>query len=115
MFGAWVIIYITVPIPFFHFCICQFRFYRAYVYWFDSLKPLCFLFYTSEYFTCQKNPSIAFRPSVEVEDPEGFYAFFESLLLDMMKMGTFIPRVDTEQHEEQENYSVYCVELMFNN
>ena len=53
-----------------------------------------------------QNLNITFRPSVEVDDPEGFYVFFESLLLEMMKMGTLIPRVDPELHENQENYAV---------
>lgn len=55
----------------------------------------------------RKNPNITFRPSVELDDPEGFYIFFESLLLDMMKMGILIPRVDPELREKQENYAVH--------
>ncbi|XP_078035559.1 dynein beta chain, ciliary-like isoform X9 [Augochlora pura] len=52
-----------------------------------------------------ENPSINFRPRIEIDDPDGFYPFFESLLLDMMKMGIFIPRVNPEIAEEQENYA----------
>lgn len=50
---------------------------------------------------------------MELDDPEGFYAFFESLLLEMMKMGTLIPRVDPQLHEGRENYAVYYLSLIF--
>lgn len=50
---------------------------------------------------------------MELDEPEGFYAFFESLLLEMMKMGTLIPRVDPELHEGRENYAVYYLLLIF--
>lgn len=50
---------------------------------------------------------------MELDDPEGFYAFFESLLLEMMKMGTLVPRVDPELHEGRENYAVYYLLLIF--
>ncbi|KOC63491.1 Dynein beta chain, ciliary [Habropoda laboriosa] len=56
------------------------------------------------------NPSINFHPSLELDDPEGFYTFFESLLLDMIKMGTLVPRVDPELREEQENYAIDVAE-----
>lgn len=44
---------------------------------------------------------------MNINDPEGFYTFTESLLLDMVKMGGLIPRVDPQLVEERENYSVY--------
>ena len=50
---------------------------------------------------------------MELDDPEGFYALFESLLLEMMKMGILIPRVDPELHEGRENYAVYYLLLIF--
>lgn len=50
---------------------------------------------------------------MELDDPEGFYAFFESLLLEMMKMGTLMPRVDPELQESRENYAVYYLLLIF--
>ncbi|XP_015433748.1 PREDICTED: dynein beta chain, ciliary-like [Dufourea novaeangliae] len=53
---------------------------------------------------------IGFRPRLEIDDPEGFYSFFESLLLDMMKMGTLIQRVDPQIAEEQENYATDLAE-----
>ncbi|CAK9799022.1 Dynein beta chain, ciliary [Anthophora plagiata] len=56
------------------------------------------------------NPSITFHPSLELDDPGGFYSFFESLLLDVMKMGTLIPRVDPELREAQENYAIDVAE-----
>ncbi|XP_025160705.1 dynein beta chain, ciliary-like [Harpegnathos saltator] len=49
-------------------------------------------------------PNIAFRPAVDPDDPEGFYAFFEGLLLDIMRMGTLIPRVDLDVATEREHY-----------
>jgi len=49
---------------------------------------------------------IVFYPSVDSEDPEGFYAFFESLLLDIMRMGTLIPRIDPDVAAEREHYEV---------
>ncbi|XP_076625371.1 dynein beta chain, ciliary [Colletes latitarsis] len=59
---------------------------------------------------CLGNPSINFQPSVDMNDPDGFFAFFEGLLLDMMKMGTFIPRVDTQIVEEREHYAADLAE-----
>ena len=50
---------------------------------------------------------------MELDDPEGFYALFESLLLEMMKMGILIPRVHPELHEGRENYAVYYLLLIF--
>ncbi|XP_076651759.1 dynein axonemal heavy chain 17-like [Halictus rubicundus] len=57
-----------------------------------------------------ENPHINFRPAVELDDPEGFYVFFEGLLLDMVKMGILIPRVDPEMLEERENYGTDVAE-----
>ncbi|XP_076548684.1 dynein beta chain, ciliary isoform X2 [Osmia lignaria lignaria] len=57
-----------------------------------------------------ENPEIGFQPSVNINDPEGFYPFMESLLLDMVKMGGLIPRVDPQLVEERENYSTDVAE-----
>ncbi|XP_031848127.1 dynein beta chain, ciliary [Nomia melanderi] len=57
-----------------------------------------------------ENPRISFRPPLEIDNPEGFYSFFEALLLDMIKMGTLIPRVDPQIAEEQEHYMVDLTE-----
>ncbi|XP_076235061.1 dynein beta chain, ciliary [Calliopsis andreniformis] len=59
---------------------------------------------------CLENPTITFRPSVNLDDPEGFYMFFEGLLLEMMKMSTLIRRVDPELIEERIDYSLDVAE-----
>lgn len=51
-------------------------------------------------------PNIVFHPAVNLDDAEGFYAFFEGLLLDIMRMGTLIPRVDPDVATEREHYGV---------
>lgn len=51
-------------------------------------------------------PDIIFQPSLDLEDPKGFYVFYEELMFDMMKMGTLIPRVDSEKAAEREHYGV---------
>lgn len=55
-------------------------------------------------------PHIVFRPVVDPDEPESFYAFYESLLLDIMRMGTLIPRVDPDMAMERKHYGVrYCI------
>ncbi|XP_017887523.2 dynein beta chain, ciliary-like [Ceratina calcarata] len=76
----------------------------------DETDPEGDLLPSFEIQICLENPSIVFRPSVDVNDPEGFYKNFETLLLDMMKMATLIPRVDAETHEDQEDYSTDVAE-----
>lgn len=51
-------------------------------------------------------PDITFKPSLELEDPKGFYTFYEGLMFDMMKMGTLISRIDPEKAVEREHYGV---------
>lgn len=51
-------------------------------------------------------PHIVFLPAVDPDDPEGFYTFYEGLLLDVMRMGTLIPRVDPDIATEREHYGV---------
>lgn len=51
-------------------------------------------------------PYIVFRPAVDPDDPKGFYAFYEGLLLDVMRMGTLMPRVDPDIAMEREHYGV---------
>jgi len=53
-------------------------------------------------------PQVVFHPPVDPDNPDGFYAFYESLLLDIMKMGTLIPRVDSDVAAEREHYGVRC-------
>ena len=55
---------------------------------------------------CLEIPVILFSPAVDIDDLNGFYAFYEGLMLDIMKMGTLIPRVDSNLIEERENYGV---------
>ncbi|XP_046432396.1 dynein beta chain, ciliary-like [Neodiprion fabricii] len=49
-------------------------------------------------------PDINFQPPLELENPKGFYVFYEELMFDMMKMGTLIPRIDSQKAEEREHY-----------
>jgi len=51
-------------------------------------------------------PHIVFHPAVDLDDPESFYTFYEGLLLDIMRMGTLIPRVDPNIATEREHYGV---------
>lgn len=53
-----------------------------------------------------EEPHIVFRPAVDLDDPEGFYVFYEKLLLDVMRMGTLMPRVDPDIAIEREHYGV---------
>ncbi|XP_018352750.1 PREDICTED: dynein heavy chain 9, axonemal-like [Trachymyrmex septentrionalis] len=55
-------------------------------------------------------PNIVFRPAVDPDDPESFYIFYEGLLLDIMRMGTLIPRVDPDIATEREHYGVDLAE-----
>ncbi|XP_077280961.1 dynein beta chain, ciliary [Temnothorax americanus] len=55
-------------------------------------------------------PYIVFRPAVDPDDPEGFYAFYERLLLDIMRMGTLIPRVDPDIATERKHYGADLAE-----
>lgn len=53
-----------------------------------------------------EEPYIVFHPAVDPNDPKGFYAFYEGLLLDILRMGTLIPRVDPDIMTEREHYGV---------
>ncbi|XP_025270513.1 dynein beta chain, ciliary [Camponotus floridanus] len=55
-------------------------------------------------------PYIVFRPAVDPDDPKGFYAFYEGLLLDVMRMGTLMPRVDPDIAKEREHYGIDLAE-----
>ncbi|XP_018058898.1 PREDICTED: dynein heavy chain 9, axonemal [Atta colombica] len=55
-------------------------------------------------------PHIVFRPGVDLDDPESFYTFYEGLLLDIMRMGTLIPRVDPNIATEREHYGTDLAE-----
>ncbi|XP_050446950.1 dynein beta chain, ciliary-like [Cataglyphis hispanica] len=57
-----------------------------------------------------EEPHIVFRPAVDPDDPEGFYMFYEKLLLDIMRMGTLIPRVDPDIAIEREHYGIDLAE-----
>ncbi|EGI59469.1 Dynein beta chain, ciliary [Acromyrmex echinatior] len=55
-------------------------------------------------------PHIVFHPAVDPDDPESFYTFYEGLLLDIMRMGTLIPRVDPDIATERDHYGVDLAE-----
>ncbi|KAG5306381.1 DYHC protein, partial [Pseudoatta argentina] len=55
-------------------------------------------------------PHIVFHPAVDPDDPESFYTSYEGLLLDIMRMGTLIPRVDPDIATEREHYGVDLAE-----
>ncbi|KAK0087408.1 hypothetical protein PV325_001063 [Microctonus aethiopoides] len=73
----------------------------------DSEISLCPLF---ELNLCLEIPDVILRPSANIEDPNGFYTFFEGLLFDIMKMGTLIPRLDPDKALEQEHYGLDVAE-----
>ncbi|KAL0116299.1 hypothetical protein PUN28_011253 [Cardiocondyla obscurior] len=52
-------------------------------------------------------PHIVFHPAVDLDDPEGFYAFYENLLLDIMRMGTLISRIDPDIATERNHYGIF--------
>ena len=41
-----------------------------------------------------------------MENPEGFYALFEDIMLNILKMGTLIVRIDPEGAMERDHYTV---------
>lgn len=51
-------------------------------------------------------PKIVYSPSADIEHPEGFYALYEDIMLDIMRMATLISRVDPERATEREIYTV---------
>ncbi|XP_036139541.1 dynein beta chain, ciliary [Monomorium pharaonis] len=51
-------------------------------------------------------PHVVFRPAVDPDNPEGFYIFYENLLLDIMRMGTLISRVNPDIAMERKHYGV---------
>lgn len=53
-----------------------------------------------------EEPRVIFQPAVDPDDPKGFYAFYENLLLDIMRMGTLIPRADPDIATERKHYEV---------
>ncbi|XP_070518395.1 dynein beta chain, ciliary [Cardiocondyla obscurior] len=55
-------------------------------------------------------PHIVFHPAVDLDDPEGFYAFYENLLLDIMRMGTLISRIDPDIATERNHYGTDLAE-----
>ncbi|XP_034948410.1 dynein beta chain, ciliary-like [Chelonus insularis] len=59
-----------------------------------------------EVYLCLEIPNIVYKPPLEIDDPKGFYAFYESLMFDIMKMGTLIPRLDPDKVDEREHYGL---------
>jgi dynein heavy chain len=49
---------------------------------------------------------IVYSPSVNSHDPSSFYALYEDIMLDIMRMATLIPRIDPELIIDREFYTV---------
>ena len=81
-------------------------FYFSICYILDETDPEAEIFPLFEVQLCLKIPNIVFNPVIDINDENGFYTFYEGLLLDIMKMGTLIPRINPEIAEERENYGV---------
>lgn len=50
--------------------------------------------------------SIVFNPATNIEAPTGFYALYEEIMLDIMRMATLIPRIDPGIAAAREVYTV---------
>lgn len=81
-------------------------FFFSICYILDETDPEASIFPLFEVQLCLETPDIVFRPPVQINDPQGFYVFYEGLMFDMMKMGTLISRLDPEKTLERENYGV---------
>lgn len=69
---------------------------------------------TITYFDEKKNIDyfIAFTPSLPIEDENGFFAFYQLIVSNISKMGSFIDHIDPDRSEE--NFSVrILVEPLF--
>ena len=49
---------------------------------------------------------VVFSPSAEIDSLVGFYALYEEIMLDIMRMATLIPRVDPDREDERPFYTV---------
>ncbi|KAK2582958.1 hypothetical protein KPH14_009015 [Odynerus spinipes] len=76
----------------------------------DETDPESHFFPLFEIQLSLDNSNLVFQPSVDIDDPDGFYAFYEGLLLDIMKMGTLIKRIDPDIAEEREHYGIDLAE-----
>ncbi|XP_026829209.1 dynein beta chain, ciliary-like [Ooceraea biroi] len=80
--------------------------YRSICYLLDETDPESNVSPLFEMQLSLEEPHVLFHPAVDPDDPTGFYAFYEGLLLDIMRMGTLIPRVDPDVAAEREHYEV---------
>ena len=51
-----------------------------------------------------QSPEMVFSPSLDQDHPDGFSALMESIVDDIFKMASLVPRV--AKHNEQEHYGV---------
>lgn len=56
---------------------------------------------------------IVFNPSTDIEAQTGFYALYEEIMLDIMRMATLIPRIDPEIAAAREVYTVGISFILF--
>ncbi|XP_015187538.1 PREDICTED: dynein beta chain, ciliary-like [Polistes dominula] len=76
----------------------------------DETDPECTAWPLFEIQLSLDNSNLIFQPSIDIDDPNGFYAFYEDLLLDIMKMSTLIKRVDPDIAEERQHYGIDMTE-----
>lgn len=79
----------------------------------DETDPECNASPLFEIQLSLENCNLVFQPSINIDDPNGFYAFYEDLLLDIMKMATLIKRVDPDIAEEREHYGVFIIIFIY--
>ncbi|XP_008208864.1 dynein beta chain, ciliary-like [Nasonia vitripennis] len=53
---------------------------------------------------------IIFNPSTDIESQTGFYALYEEIMLDIMRMATLIPRIDLEIAAARQVYTIDLAE-----
>ncbi|XP_047352693.1 dynein beta chain, ciliary-like [Vespa velutina] len=76
----------------------------------DETDPECNALPLFEIQLSLDNSNLVFKPSINIDDPNGFYAFYEDFLLDIMKMATLIKRVDPDIAKEREHYGIDMTE-----
>ncbi|XP_011494831.1 PREDICTED: dynein beta chain, ciliary-like [Ceratosolen solmsi marchali] len=53
---------------------------------------------------------IVYDPSVDINDSSSFYALYEDIMLDIMRMATLIPRIDSKLIPDREFYTIDMAE-----
>ena len=51
-----------------------------------------------------QSPEMVFSPSLDQDNPDGFFILMETLVDDIFRVATLVPRI--AKHSEQENYGV---------